>query len=207
MRQVAGVAAVVYRARLAISDADPFLRSSPMQTVLIVIHLMIVLALVVVVLLQRSEGGGLGIGGGGGFMAGRGQSNPMSRLTAYLAAGFFATSISLTIVAGYGGGSVFDRLQPTGAQPTPATLPGSPSAPLGSGKGGILPSLQPAGGEQKAEEGAGAPPQPAGAAPTPQNAAPAPSGEQGAAQQPAPPPAATEQPQAPQPQPQPQPQQ
>ena len=137
-----------------------------MQTVLIVIHLMIVLALVVVVLLQKSEGGALGIGGGGGFMAGRSQSNPLTRLTAYLAAGFFATSIALTIVAGYGGGSAFDRVQPNAAQPRPAAAPaGGPQAPLGSGQGGILPSLKPAAPAEPAPPmgGTSAP-----AAPTPQ---------------------------------------
>jgi preprotein translocase subunit SecG len=130
-----------------------------MQTVLIVIHLMIVLALVVVVLLQKSEGGALGIGGGGGFMAGRSASNPLSRLTAYLAAGFFATSIALTIIAGYGGGSAFDRLSPTTAQPRPTGAPSGPQAPLGTGQGGILPALKPAGG-------AGSPPQPEFAPPS-----------------------------------------
>ena len=56
----------------------------PMQTVLIVVHLMIVLALVGVVLLQRSEGGGLGIGGGSGFMTARGAANALTRATAIL---------------------------------------------------------------------------------------------------------------------------
>ncbi len=69
-----------------------------MQTVLIVIHLMIVIALVGVVLLQRSEGGALGIGGGG-FMTGRGQANVLTRATAILAALFFATSLTLTVIA------------------------------------------------------------------------------------------------------------
>jgi len=69
-----------------------------MQTVLIVIHLMIVIALVGVVLLQRSEGGALGIGGGG-FMTGRGQANWLTRATAVLAALFFVTSLSLTLLA------------------------------------------------------------------------------------------------------------
>lgn len=74
-----------------------------MQTVVIVIHLMVVLALVLVVLLQRSEGGALGIGGGGGggggFMSSRGTANVLTRVTAVLAASFFATSIVLTILA------------------------------------------------------------------------------------------------------------
>ena len=74
-----------------------------MQTVLIVVHLMIVIALVGVVLLQRSEGGGLGMGGGGsGFMTARGAANALTRATAILAAGFFATSLLLSIIARYG---------------------------------------------------------------------------------------------------------
>ncbi len=74
-----------------------------MQTVLIVVHLMIVIALVGVVLLQRSEGGGLGVGGGGsGFMTARGAANALTRATAILAAGFFATSLLLSIMARYG---------------------------------------------------------------------------------------------------------
>ncbi len=70
-----------------------------MQTVIVVIHLMVVVALVGVVLLQRSEGGALGIGGGGGFMSVRGAANALTRTTAILAAAFFATSISLGVLA------------------------------------------------------------------------------------------------------------
>ncbi len=71
-----------------------------METVLLVIHLLIAIALVAVVLVQRSEGGALGIGGGGGgLMTGRGAANALTRLTAYLAVAFFATSIGLTILA------------------------------------------------------------------------------------------------------------
>ncbi|RJT36181.1 preprotein translocase subunit SecG [Mesorhizobium waimense] len=73
-----------------------------METVLIVIHLMVVLALVGVVLLQRSEGGGLGIGGGSGFMTARGAANALTRATAILAAAFFVTSLTLSILARYG---------------------------------------------------------------------------------------------------------
>ena len=62
----------------------------PMQTVIIVIHLMIVLAMIGLVLLQRSEGGGLGMGGGGGFMTTRGTTNVLTRATAILAGVFFA---------------------------------------------------------------------------------------------------------------------
>jgi protein translocase SecG subunit len=72
------------------------------QTVIIVIHLMLVSALIGVVLLQRSEGGGLGMGsgGGGGFMTGRGTANLLTRTTAFLAIGFFITSLFLSWLAG-----------------------------------------------------------------------------------------------------------
>ena len=74
-----------------------------MQTVLLVVHLMLALSLIGTIMLQRSEGGGLGIGGGGGggFMTGRGTANALTRLTALLAAGFFVTSIGLTLLARY----------------------------------------------------------------------------------------------------------
>ena len=87
-----------------------------LETVLIVVHLLVVVALVAVVLLQRSEGGALGIGGGGGgggnFMSSRGQANVLTRATAFLAVGFFATSISLTILAQTSAGpsSILDQI-------------------------------------------------------------------------------------------------
>ncbi len=81
-----------------------------METLVLTIHILIALALVGSVLLQRSEGGGLGIGGGagggGGFMTARGTANLMTRVTAILAACFFATSIILAIMAGTGRESV-----------------------------------------------------------------------------------------------------
>ena len=74
-----------------------------MQTFVIVIHLMVVLAMIGVVLLQKSEGGGLGMGGGGGggFLSSRGTANVLTRATAILAAVFFATSLILSILAGF----------------------------------------------------------------------------------------------------------
>ena len=100
-------------------------RKYPMQTVVIVIHLLIVLALVGVVLMQRSEGGGLGIGGGSGFMTARGAANVLTRATAILATGFFITSLALGIMARYGENptDILNRIptttgtQPAGQQP------------------------------------------------------------------------------------------
>jgi preprotein translocase subunit SecG len=108
-----------------------------MQTVVIVVHLMIVATLIAVVLLQKSEGGGLGAGGGAGFMSSRGTANLLTRTTAILAVGFFATSLLLSWLASY-------NRAPTSIIGTPATQsePGgaTPVAPPTSG--GILDSLK-----------------------------------------------------------------
>jgi preprotein translocase subunit SecG len=123
-----------------------------MATVLLVIHLMVAAALVGVVLLQKSEGGALGIGGGGGggFLTGRGTANLLTRATAMLAAAFFATSISLTLLARntQPAGSVFDGSKPAaaGAPSVPGTTvtPADATKPA-EGRGGILDKLQPPG--------------------------------------------------------------
>jgi preprotein translocase subunit SecG len=106
-----------------------------MQTVLIVIHLMVVVALVGVVLLQRSEGGGLGIGGGSGFMTARGAANALTRATGILAIVFFATSLSLSLIARYGEHpiDILDRV--------PATSGDQSGGQNGGGKGGVLDKL------------------------------------------------------------------
>jgi len=107
-----------------------------MATVLLIIHIMIALALIGVVLLQRSEGGALGIGGGGpgGFMTGRGAANFLTRVTAGLAAAFFATSLFLSLVATRSEAPRSILETPTGkAQPTKA-----PATPKGPGQ---LPSI------------------------------------------------------------------
>ena len=123
-----------------------------MTTVLLVIHIMIAIALIAVVLLQRSEGGALGIGGGGGFMTGRSAGNALTKTTAVLAAAFFATSLTLTIMARNtstptsifnqagtpvqgGGGSLPGLVLPSTPKPAsgaaaPVT-PAAPAAPAG----------------------------------------------------------------------------
>ncbi len=114
-----------------------------METVILVIHLMIAAALVATVLLQRSEGGALGIGGGGGnFMTGRGAANFLTRLTAILAAAFFATSIILTLLAEQSAkqGTLTDRIKTE--QPASAPKPPTPGDKPATG-GGILDKLQP----------------------------------------------------------------
>jgi preprotein translocase subunit SecG len=113
-----------------------------METVVIVIHLMVVLALVLVVLLQRSEGGALGMGGGGGggLMSSRGTANILTRATAVLAVAFFATSLTLSLIAKNqeSPASILDAV-PAATNGAPATTEGGTEG----GSGGILEQLKP----------------------------------------------------------------
>ncbi len=133
-----------------------------MQTVVIVIHLLIVLALVGVVLIQRSEGGGLGIGGGSGFMTARGAANALTRTTAILAIGFFATSLILGLMGRYG-----DR--PTDILNRIPAVTGEQAPKAGSGSGGILDQL---GGQSSQGGGNAAAPATTPTAPTTGSAQP-----------------------------------
>ncbi len=107
-----------------------------MTTVILVIHLILAITMVGAILLQRSEGGGLGIGGGsgggmGGFMSGRATANLLTRATAILAACFFATSLSLAIIAGNRtpATSILDQSAPAVQEPV-KPKDQKPSAPL-----------------------------------------------------------------------------
>jgi preprotein translocase subunit SecG len=108
-----------------------------MQNIILVIHLIIAVVLIGAILLQRSEGGALGIGGSGGgggnLFSARGVGNGLTRLTAILAVGFFATSITLTVLASRSGGnkSVFET-QPAASgavAPVDKTAPGEALLP------------------------------------------------------------------------------
>lgn len=92
-----------------------------MENIILTIYLLLALGLIGVVLLQRSEGGGLGIGGGGGgAMSGRSAATALSKVTWFLAIGFLATSLMLTVIAtkNTGGTSVLDAA--TGEVAAPA---------------------------------------------------------------------------------------
>jgi preprotein translocase subunit SecG len=116
-----------------------------MQTVVIVIHLMIVLVMIGAVLLQKSEGGGLGMGGGAGFMSSRGTANLLTRTTAVLAAGFFATSLLMSWLASL-------ERKPTsiiGAQPPSQSQPAGGATPVAPPtSGGVLDTLKKADEQQ-----------------------------------------------------------
>ena len=103
-----------------------------MQTGLLVVHVMLAVAMIVTVLLQRSEGGALGIGGGGGgagggLMTGRGAASFLTRTTAFLATGFFCTSIILAIIAG-GNKAPTSVIDAAPVEQAPVT-PAGPSVP------------------------------------------------------------------------------
>ena len=74
-----------------------------MITIILTIHIILALSIICAVLLQKSEGGGLGIGGsggaGGGFMTARGTANLLTKITAFLGACFFLTSILLALLS------------------------------------------------------------------------------------------------------------
>ncbi len=98
-----------------------------MNELLLIVHALLVLALIGTVLVQKNEGGGLGIGGGGGggVMSGRSAANFWTKTTAILAALFFISSLSLTLLMNTGGGSnsLTDRLRDAGTPGAESTLP------------------------------------------------------------------------------------
>ncbi len=110
-----------------------------MTEVVLVIHLLICIALIGCVLLQRSEGGALGIGGGGGggsLFSSRGVGNALTRTTALLAAAFFVTSITLSMLArgSRSPTSVFDGVKTEQSntakqKPSNSVLPQLPPSP------------------------------------------------------------------------------
>lgn len=129
-----------------------------MLSVVIAIHLMLVIAMIGVVLLQKSEGGGF-VSSTSGFMTGRGTANVLTRATALLAAGFFITSLALSLLAARNREPV--SLIPGGSPTQQAPAPGAPPpvAPLNSGNNGLLNQL---GGGNAPQANAPAPPSPPG---------------------------------------------
>lgn len=115
---------------------------------LLVIHLMICAAMIAVVLLQKSEGGALGMGGGGGgggFLTGRGTANLLTRTTAMLAAAFFLTSITLSLLSTHPSAPKTPFGTPTPSAPATGGGTGNGAKPAG----GLLDSLKKGQGGQR----------------------------------------------------------
>lgn len=102
-----------------------------MMTVILVVHILIALALISVVLAQKSAGGiGMGTGGAGAnpFGKARAKGNSMTRLTGYLGAAFFVTSLGLALIAQpQTGSSPATLLEDKGSVPT-FDAPSAPQA-------------------------------------------------------------------------------
>ena len=103
-----------------------------MYTIVLAIHLGLALVLIGVVLLQHGKGADAGAAFGSGasntVFGARGSASFLGRLTGILGVGFFATSLTLAIMAGTfsSGGSVVDGSAPetpsvTEDAPAPAT--------------------------------------------------------------------------------------
>ncbi|MBP9050159.1 MAG: preprotein translocase subunit SecG [Alphaproteobacteria bacterium] len=101
-----------------------------MEHVVLVIHLIVTLVLIVLIMLQRSEGGGLGLGTGGGLgnvASAQSTANVLTKITTFVAIGFFATSLILAIIAARGNApkSILDSVAET-KTPVAVTAPAVP---------------------------------------------------------------------------------
>lgn len=121
-----------------------------MTTVLLIIHLLTAISLVGLILMQQSEGGVLGVGGGSNSLfTARGASNVLTQGTAILAAVFFVTSLSLTLLAGAAKPkSVGETL--TGAAAAAPLVPLSAQQPVAP----LQPATAPAGTAQQPDAAA-----------------------------------------------------
>lgn len=101
-----------------------------MQEVVLVIHLILALVIIGLVLLQRSSGGGFVSGGGmGDFATARGAANALTKATTICAFLFFATSLSLAVIAKHKneqGGLLSGVSAPAPVSETGAPLPTPP---------------------------------------------------------------------------------
>jgi preprotein translocase subunit SecG len=151
-----------------------------MLSVVIAIHLMLVIAMIGVVLLQKSEGGGF-VSSTSGFMTGRGTANVLTRATALLAAGFFVTSLALSLLAAHNRepASLIPGSAPTQQAPAAPGAP-PPVVPLNSGGNGLLNQLGGGNAPQANAPVAPSPPSPSPAKPKPpsSSSSPAPAGPQ-----------------------------
>jgi len=106
-----------------------------MESVLLVIHLIVAVGIIAAILLQPAESGGF-LGSSGtmsNLMAPRRGADVMTRLTTILACCFFATSLTLAIVASHKDGpkSIMDiESGKTTVEKTDAGKPKMPEAPI-----------------------------------------------------------------------------
>lgn len=122
---------------------------------IVIIHVLIAIVLIIVILFQKNEGGAAGAGFSvtaavNSAMQPRPRPNPLSRATSILGFCFFATSLSLALLArpDTQTRSIFDTPPPSGAPSVPSldpTLPvvpgpGAGDTPLGDSPAPTVPS-------------------------------------------------------------------
>jgi preprotein translocase subunit SecG len=97
------------------------------QTTVLVIHTLIALGIIALVLLQRGKGAdagaAFGAGASGTVFGARGSTSFFSRTTAILAAGFFATSLSLAYISSQRSGQIESLLESAPAAETGQLAP------------------------------------------------------------------------------------
>lgn len=112
-----------------------------LATVVLSIHVIVAIFLVGLILTQKSEGGMGGLGGGGasggmaGFLSGRAQANLLTKVTKWLAVGFFCTSLFLAYADSHGGARqplVGSGGAATTAPAAPVTDPAAPAGDSGT---------------------------------------------------------------------------
>ena len=107
-----------------------------MQQILIIVQILITIALVAIVLLQQGRGADAGASFGGGssgsLFGARGPASFLSRLTAGLAALFFANSLALAYISSHSieRRSVVERVAPQSAPEAPGLSDGSEDVPV-----------------------------------------------------------------------------
>jgi len=97
-----------------------------METLIVVVHVLVALGIIGLVLLQHGKGADVGAAFGGGasgsLFGASGSANFLSRITAILAAVFFATSLGLTWYSSHKKGQ-------EGVMSNRAVIPSEPAAP------------------------------------------------------------------------------
>ncbi len=118
-----------------------------MQQILLIVQILICVALVALVLLQQGRGADAGASFGGGssgsLFGSRGPASFLSKLTAGLAALFFANSLALAYISSQSieRRSVVERVQSQSASEDAALPSGDgdvPALPVGSGESNAL---------------------------------------------------------------------
>ena len=113
-----------------------------MQQILLIVQILITIALVAIVLMQQGRGADAGASFGGGssgsLFGARGPASFLSRLTAGLAALFFANSLALAYISSHTveRRSVVERVEPQSASEAPGLAGGSGDVPVLPDAGG-----------------------------------------------------------------------